>query len=119
MLTRIVLLPSFDDGFRAYHARRTGLSKIRASGSRGDDPVPEHPDPFDLGLDHVADLKPLRRIEARPDAGRSAGGQDVARPERHAGRQHLDQLRDLENHDTGISGLADLPVDTQVDLEFM
>ena len=57
----------------------------------------------------------LRRIEADADAGRRAGGDDVARLQRDAGGERLDDGRNVEDQQRSIGVLAQLAVDAAAD----
>ena len=67
----------------------------------------EGADAVDLDPDDVAGLEVARRVEADADAGRRAGGDDVAGLQRHAGRDRRDDRRDVEDQEAGIRALAD------------
>src|SRR5882724_10350381 len=51
--------------------------------SSRDDFLPLLAEPFDAERDHVAGVEELRRLHAGADAGRGAGGDDVAGQQRH------------------------------------
>src|SRR5262245_49916692 len=65
------------------------------------DPVPRHPDPFDLRLHHVPVLHVLGRHTPEADAFGSAGGDDVPRLECHSFRQVFDADINRKDHVRG------------------
>ena len=76
---------------------------------------------YALDIDHafVAGLQPARRLAAEPDAGGSAGRDDVARLQCKDARQKCDQLRHLEDQLAGVRILEDLAVDRHANGERM
>src|SRR5579872_2442772 len=73
-------------------------------------PVLEPPDAFDLAGDDVAVGEEAGRIKTHPDAARRPHGDQVARLERHDGRDDGDGLVDPEDHVTEQRVLAELAV---------
>ena len=59
------------------------------------------------------DIEILRRLHAGADAGRGAGGDDVAGQQRHELRDVGNALRHREDHGRGRPGLAALAVDVE------
>src|SRR5947209_10202605 len=68
---------------------------------------------FDAQRDDVADIEKLWRLHAGADAGRRAGGDNVARPQGHELRDVGNALGHRKNHGRGRSGLAALAIDIQ------
>src|SRR6202035_2544540 len=82
--------------------------------SRRDDFLPLLAEALDAERDHVADIEEFRRwFHAGADAGRSAGGDDVARQQRQEPRDVGDALGDGEDRGRGRSGLEALAVDVE------
>ena len=71
---------------------------------RRDHGIGERADAFDVNRDRVAGPD-------RPDAGRGAGGNDIARQQRHDGRDELDQLGNREDQLARARVLAQVAVD--------
>src|SRR5690606_30197986 len=74
---------------------------------------------FDGELHHVAGLEPawrwpFGRLVAESDAGRCAGGDDVARVEHEELRAVPDDVRDAEDHRFGRSALPHFVVDGEL-----
>src|SRR5438876_2693182 len=65
----------------------------------------------DPHLHHVARLEIARRLGAMADSGRSAGGDEIADPERHEAADIGDELADREDHVLGVTALTVLAVD--------
>ena len=76
---------------RSASRRRGGLETLR------DDGVPQHADPLDLDLDHVAVLHRDRRVARVADARRRAGEDQVAGLEGEDARGERDQPADAED----------------------
>src|SRR5438034_2726451 len=66
--------------------------------SRRDDAVAENADALYFGLDHVLIVEILGRRPPETDSVRRAGGDDVARLERHAAGQKLEDGVDTKDH---------------------
>src|SRR3954451_3627671 len=75
------------------------------------EPVAQLTDALDAHPHNVAALQEPRRLQADADAGRRARRDDVARQQRHAGRERLHQAGDVEDQVPGVGLLADLVVD--------
>ncbi len=71
----------------------------------------------DPHLHHVARLEIARRLGAMADSGRSAGGDEIARPERHEAADIGDELADREDHVLGVTALTALAVDRRPERE--
>ena len=71
----------------------------------------------DSALYHIAGLQEFRRVEAHADAGGSAGGDDGAGQQRHAGGQLLDDVRDGGNQQVCGGILPQLAVDAGGDMQ--
>src|SRR6478609_7601949 len=97
------------------------MASMRTAG-RGlglDDLLPLLAEPLDAERDHVADVEELRRLHAGADAGRRAGGDDIARHQRQELRDVGDALGHREDHGRGRSGLAALAVDVEPQRQFL
>src|SRR5712692_2846318 len=80
----------------------------------GDDFLALLPESLDGELHHVAGLEEHRcGLDAEADAWRRAGGDDVARQERHVVADVRDDLRDAEHHGARVAGLHALAVDLE------
>ena len=66
-----------------------------------DDGVAQHAEPLDLDLDDVAGLQQPRRRAGVADAGRGAGGQQVAGPQREGVRDQRERVADGVDHLVG------------------
>ena len=64
-------------------------------------------------------LQPLRRLHAERDARRRAGGDHVARQQRHVARYVGDELGDAEDHRPRVAGLPPLAVDVEPHVEVL
>src|SRR5262249_25158569 len=112
---------AYQIGRRADRERRTPRGRQRtapeALASLGGvhDLAGQDADLLDLRLDAVAGLEEVAGRCA--DAVGGPSRDDVARPERHALREHLDALGDGENHRGGVTLLTDLTVDPKGDTE--
>src|SRR6266404_2017140 len=87
--------------------------------SRRDDFLPLLAKRFDAERDDVAGVEEFRRLHAGADAGRCAGGDDVARQQREESRNVGNAFRDREDHGRGRSGLAALAVDVEPHRQFL
>src|SRR5215469_16752420 len=68
---------------------------------------------LDAERHHVADIEELRRLHAGADAGRRAGGQNVAGQQRQELRDVGYAFGDWEDHGRGRAGLPALAVDVE------
>src|SRR3990167_7920141 len=80
-----------------------------------DDPVREHADALDLGLEPIAG--PQELAERGAHALGRARGDDVAREQREALREHADALVDGKDHLRRVTRLPRLAVDPEGDRE--
>src|SRR5271170_5220555 len=80
-------------------------------------PIADLADLLDPQLHHVAGLEELATAGA--DARRRASEDEVARIKRHAGRQLLDLLGEVEDHVAGIGILFQYAVDPQLEPELL
>src|SRR3954452_23201652 len=78
-----------------------------------DDFLPLLAQSFDAERDHVADVEEGRRLHAGADAGRRAGGDDIARQQREELRDIGNAFRHREDHGRSRTGLAALAVDVE------
>ena len=79
--------------------------------------VSQSADAFNGALYHIAGLQEFRWVEAHADAGGSAGGDDGAGQQRHAGGQLLNDVRDGGNQQVCGGVLPQLAVDTGGDMQ--
>ena len=79
--------------------------------------VPQGTDALDGALYHIAGLQEFRRVEAHADAGRSAGGDDGAGQQRHAGGQLLDDVRNGGDQQVCGGVLPQLAIDAGGDVQ--
>ena len=66
---------------------------------------------------HIAGLEVARRLLAHADAGRRAGGDDVAGHQRHEVADVADQMVDREDHRPGVAVLHPLAIDVEPHVE--
>jgi len=71
----------------------------------------------DFEGDDVAGVEIARGLHAEADAGRSAGGDDVAGLEGHELREVVDQMRHVEDHRARVAVLAGFVVDPEAKAE--
>src|SRR3954447_975702 len=76
-----------------------------------DDGVGEDAEPLDLHLDDVAGVQQPLRVPGVADAGRRAGGQQVAGPQRERVGDQGEGVADGVDHLVGRAVLDDLAVD--------
>src|SRR5713226_505244 len=81
--------------------------------SRRDDFLPLFAETLDAERDDIADTEEFRRLHPGADAGRGAGGDDVAGLQRHEFGDVGHDLRTPEDHGRGRAGLAALAVDVE------
>ena len=79
--------------------------------------VSQGADAFDGALYHIAGLQEFRWVEAHADAGGSAGGDDGAGQQRHAGGQLLNDVRDGGNQQVCGGVLPQLAIDAGGDMQ--
>src|SRR5437870_455828 len=85
------------------------MASLSASSS-SIDPVPDGPDAFDEGFDHLTIFEIERRGSSQPHAFRGSGRDDIARLEGQALAERMDDRVDRENHVPGIRVLPHLAV---------
>ena len=73
----------------------------------------------DAEADGLAGFQEFRRLHAGADARRRAGGDHVARLERHEAADIADQVGDAEDHRLGVAGLHALAVDVEEHVEVL
>src|SRR5580704_1356679 len=83
----------------------------------GDYGVGERSEALNGDGDGFAGLEPAVGVAAEADAGRRAGGYDVAGQERGDGGEIFDERGDFENELTGVGVLEDFAVDGEADIE--
>src|SRR2546425_7481807 len=81
--------------------------------------VVKRPDARDRYRDFIPRLEKAGRIEADPDAGRRAGGDEIAGPQGEARRDRSDQRGDIEDEIAGIGVLPELAVYPAFHLEIV
>src|SRR4051812_46961384 len=90
---------------RSYQAAFMNPS-VPSSELEADDLAALLAEPVDAHGDDVAGLQELRRLHPRAHAGRRAGGDDVARIQRHALAHVRHQRRAIEDQGLRVAGLA-------------
>src|SRR5689334_12412260 len=76
-------------------------------------------EPGDAEAHRLPRLEEFRRLHARPDAGRRAGGDHVAGFDRHKAADIADQEGRAEDHRLSIAGLHALAVDVEEHVEVL
>src|SRR6266576_2402592 len=104
---------------RRYAPRNDGAGTYGLGASRRDNFLPLFAEPLDAERDHVADIEEFRRLHAGTDAGRRAGGDDVARQQRQELRDVGNAFRHRKDHGGSRSGLTALAVDIEPHRQFL
>ena len=85
-------------------------SMPEASPEHSADHIPQHSNSLNPALDHIPLLQEGRRHHPHADAGRRAGRDDRAGLERHALREHGNDLGDARDQVSCVGVLAHLAV---------
>ena len=93
-------------------------STPEASPEHSADYIPQHPNSLNPALDHIPLLQEGRRHHAHTDAGRRSGRDDGPSLERHALREHGNDLSDARDQVSCVGVLAHLAVHEAADPYF-